>query len=305
MSILFNKKYSQIEFKPGSLSKAFKSVFLLMGLQGTGALRFKANYRIGDCGWEERQLSIDEIGSITSINDTPRELSFGYNWGALRIDTITFHAWHHGLTLLVGTDTAEKAQQIVKSLERDLHLETNVTDTPSGDIKADAQANRLSAIEDDETSGGKPVCFISYRFDELSQRYVKELSRFLELSDAIVIDGSSYEPRKISEKVMDRLSGRVDLLIYLITANGESAWTRDEMALSLGRGVRIVPVVENGSELKSGLLGDWEYIRFTENHICESFIKVLEALKFIEKEKAAQRTKGSTGMHNNSLKPTP
>ena len=57
------------------------------------------------------------------------------------------------------------------------------------------------------------------------------------------------------------------------------------MAVSLGRGYHIIPLVEEGSTLERGILGDWEYIPFSSDHISDTFIPILEAIKFMYREK--------------------
>ena len=106
--------------------------------------------------------------------------------------------------------------------------------------------------------------------------------RFLSLVGVEVTTGAGYEPQSVSDKVLSILGKPLDFVIYLqIAKEGESTWTRDEMAVSLGKGYRIVPLVERGSTLEKGILGDWEYIPFSTGHISDTFIPILEAIKYI------------------------
>jgi hypothetical protein len=105
-----------------------------------------------------------------------------------------------------------------------------------------------------------------------------ELTRFLELLGVNVVTGAGYEPRRVDQKVIARLEQPLDFLIYLITADGESIWTRDELAFSLAKGYALVLLVESGTKIEKGLLGDWEYLEFEGNHIGDSFMGILEAL---------------------------
>jgi hypothetical protein len=111
--------------------------------------------------------------------------------------------------------------------------------------------------------------------------------RFLALIGVEVTTGDTYEPRRVSDKVLSHLDKRLDFVVYLVEKEGESAWTRDEMAVSLGKGCRIIPLVEEGAALERGILGDWEYIPFTSGHTSDTFLPILEAVKFINKEKGS------------------
>ena len=112
-----------------------------------------------------------------------------------------------------------------------------------------------------------------------------ELSRFLELVGVDVLTGIGYEPRRVSAKVLERLKGSHEFFVYLITKEGESSWTRDELAVAYGSGLPVILLVERGAEISKGLLGDWEYIQFDTDHLGDAYIRVLEALRFIGERK--------------------
>lgn len=98
--------------------------------------------------------------------------------------------------------------------------------------------------------------------------------------DVKVTTGRSYEPRRISDKVLDKLAGPVDFVILLL-CQGESLWTRDEIVTARQRGIIVVPIVESGAKFEPGVFGDIEYIEFAQSHIGDSFLKLLEAVTFI------------------------
>jgi hypothetical protein len=133
----------------------------------------------------------------------------------------------------------------------------------------------------------KLSCFLSYRFNKRSKAIALELTRFLELLGVNVISGAGYEPRRVNEKVTARLNQPLDFLIYLITEDGESTWTRDELAYALGKGYALIIVVESGIKIDQGLMGNWEYLEYDADHISDAFVGILEALRYIKREKRA------------------
>ena len=128
-------------------------------------------------------------------------------------------------------------------------------------------------------------CFLSYRFNSRSKALALELSRFLSLLNVKVVSGMGYEPRRITEKVTERLKLGHDFLVYLITKDGESMWTRDELVMSFGSGVPVIILVEKSTIFEKGLLGDWEYVEFDGDHIGDTFISILEAIDFLREQK--------------------
>ena len=128
-------------------------------------------------------------------------------------------------------------------------------------------------------------CFLSYRFAPETEILSLNLQRFLALLDVEVVTGTSYEPRRISDKVVDRLAGPLDFLILLISKGGESLWTRDEIATANQRGLAIIPIVESGAEFEPGIFGDIETIPFETGHIGDAFLKLLEAINFLRRQR--------------------
>jgi hypothetical protein len=288
MAFRIHKQYSQMEFKPGGLSKTFRTVCKQMGIQATESLRFQADYAMGSTGHEERELTITEIGSITELRDTPRELRFGYNWSGTNIEGISIYGSPRGLRVSVSMQSAERAQEMVDILEQGLGL------LPLGNNESSKKANQGDhAIKSDvpmpaSTMANSLRCFISYRFDANAEAYVMQLKRFLALVGITAQEASGYEPRAIPDKVLEKLSDKIDILIYLITTSGESTWTRDELSFAYGKGAHVVPLLEKGCSMDEGLLGKAEFIEFDKGHIGDSFIKILEAIAFTKSRRAKQ-----------------
>ena len=135
------------------------------------------------------------------------------------------------------------------------------------------------------TKPGKMLrCFLSYRFDSNSEAMILRLQRFLTLLGVEVVSGASYEPRKISDKVMERISKSIDFIILIVAESGESAWTRDEISFANSRAIPIVPVVEQNAKFESGMFGDLEFLPYTSGHIGDVFIGLLEAINYIKEK---------------------
>ena len=111
------------------------------------------------------------------------------------------------------------------------------------------------------------------------------MGRFLGLLNVEVDTGATYEPRGISEKVKTKLNQPLDFIVLIVSANGESMWTRDEISYAHGRGIKVIPLVEDGANFSPGLFSDLEYIPYARGHIADAFIKLLEAIRFVESDK--------------------
>lgn len=161
-------------------------------------------------------------------------------------------------------------------------------DTEESDTLGNLEAGLSSALQrlgELEAVVGTLVprlrCFLSYRFGTDTEILALRVARFLALLGVEVITGESYEPRSISAKITERLADRVDFVVLLVTAGGESLWTRDEIGHASASGASIVPVVEEGATFAPGIFGDLEYIPFAKDHIGDAFLKLVEAVVFL------------------------
>ena len=182
------------------------------------------------------------------------------------------------------------AKEIIDIFEKNLKLKkVDISEVYNEDeLKNDIQdlSNRVSVIENLIKKDSNITCFISLRFDEKSKELLKKLKKFLTLLDIEVITGLEYQPRRISEKVSEKLNLDIDFLIYIITNEGESFWTRDEIAIGYAKDYYAIPLVEKGAKFNSGIFGDLEYIDFSEGCIEKTFIKILEGIKYIKDVKS-------------------
>jgi hypothetical protein len=129
-------------------------------------------------------------------------------------------------------------------------------------------------------------CFLSYRFGGENELVALRVQRFLALLSVDVVSGETYEPRPISQKVAAKLASPLSFLVLIVLANGESPWTRDEIATAKARGMFVVPLVEEGARFEPGLFGDLELISFATDHVGDAFLKLLEAVVYIRTEMA-------------------
>jgi hypothetical protein len=131
-------------------------------------------------------------------------------------------------------------------------------------------------------SGAQPFrCFLSYRFSEHADKYARELKGFLKTLGIEVVTGERFEPRSISQKVRELLSGDLHFGVLLVTTEGESMWTRDEVNALRSEGKYVIVLVEQGAAFAPGLQADLEWIPFSPGHVSDAFTKLLQGIQFI------------------------
>jgi len=151
----------------------------------------------------------------------------------------------------------------------------------------------IQSIKDELSSINKKIIdeksklstFVSFRFDEHSKSLAFELREFLDKVNVNFISGVGYEPRSVSEKVLEKLSNPLDLFIIIYSSTGESAWLNQEIGVAKGRNLPIIILVEEGADWNKGLLADNEYIEFQKGIISQTFIRLLEGVSFLRKTK--------------------
>ena len=288
MSVSLNRYYNNQSFEPGKIASAFRDVLSSFGLNES-EISIKASYRILDEGEESRKISLDEIGSICELRDRPKSLSTGLGMPS-NFHFLILSRVGDLLSLNIEAPTAEKANKLIKDIEKELALNRVYPNIGEGDHTEEIGdlSKHPSELEDKlQAENGALSCFLSYRFNDRSTNYASELMKFLDLVGVKVATGAAYEPRSVSDKVLSHLEKPIDFVIYIIAKEGESTWLRDEIAVSQGKGYHIIPLVEEGSNFESGILGDLEYIPFSSSHISDTFIRILEAIRFINKRKKA------------------
>jgi len=142
--------------------------------------------------------------------------------------------------------------------------------------------NQLKTIADGPKKNLR--CFLSFRFDDHSKALALELREFLELIQVEVISGLGYEPRSISEKVLERLGDPLDLFIVIHSSAGDSAWLNQEIGVARGRNLPILVLREESSEADLGMIGDTEYLLFPDDNISKAFVGILQGLSYVTKD---------------------
>ena len=285
MTYEINRMYIWRKFELGELSTVIRDVSKYFDVDPVN-IDINAHYYTEE-GNESKKLKINEIGGICELGKDPDSVVWGFH--------DKDHLWHSlsikgsidSLTVVLWMQTAEEAANIISLLEKKLNLEKFIEKELEEDKNEIIPSNYPNNITKEKEqryldNNENLRCFISYRFNPKSKALVLELTRFLELLNVDVITGLGYEPRKVSEKVLSRLEN-IDFAIYLITDEGESTWIRDELAVSIGKGYNIIPLVENNAKMENGILGDWEYVPYETNHIGDTFISLIEAINFIRK----------------------
>jgi len=286
MSFSKSKSYVYKDLRPGSLRELIDEIETVCSLDNKKS-HFNAHYSNKTLGRWEKEISKLEIENIHDfLNGDLNSLTFslGDNNSFILFETID-ELYH----ILVNVSDSPLLVLIFELIEKKLGLETpnpQILEKVSLPIRLDNIDSRLNKLEDEiRLEQEKIKVFLSYRFGKENNNYALELGRFLSLVGVDVVSGAGYEPRRISDKVMSKISENIDVTIYLVSESGESTWIRDEMAVSLGKGYHIIPIVEETMKLESGILSDWEYIPFAKDHIGDAFIRLLEAINFIRNER--------------------
>jgi hypothetical protein len=277
MSIELMNYYDQKEFKPGQLANAFRKVIEFMHANADG-FEIWSTYDYGRHN-EKKFITIADLVAITKIHKMPGIISFWFdphssNKKFRDNGDVTLYEWRNYLILSITMARGECMQEIVEIIKNDLNLH----EAPS-ELVGKTQKNKTRMAPEFLT------CFLSYRFNKYSRQIALEVTRFVELLDIRVISGAGYEPKRIEDKVQQRLNQNIDLLIYLITKDGESTWTRDELTYAYARGAAIVILVEEGAQMATGLLGNIEYLPFASGHVSDTYVGILEAMRYVKSEK--------------------
>ena len=123
----------------------------------------------------------------------------------------------------------------------------------------------------------KKTIFLAHRFDEHGTETASIVERFLSRCGFSVLAGEGYEARMIPSKVQDRIE-RQDILLALFTV-GDTTWISSEASFAKGKGKYIVFLVEEGMDVKKGILGaDYEHLTFPRGFVEKAFSDLLYAL---------------------------
>ena len=93
-----------------------------------------------------------------------------------------------------------------------------------------------------------------------------------------VTTGEGYSPKGVSNKVKRRLLAQ-EVVIAVLSRKDDSTWLTQEAAGAAFTSRPLILLIEEGVTFKPGVLGDLEYIRFSEGQIPMAFVPLLEGLQ--------------------------
>ena len=289
-----------VDFEPkvlpaGRLATAFRAAFAATGLDVSAEAKpVSLTRRLPDGSDESTSVSFDGLDSICDLREENLSLSAslggaGSNWHYLAV----FGGRPGYANINARTPVAGVGQAMIETFLATAGLSPLITDAAKhAEAPAEpAHEPATESVPERSTStrlGRDPRlrAFVSYRFGvPANEAAAATLQRFLELLNVEVTTGKSYEPRPIHEKVADRLVG-LHLLVLVIGVDGESLWTRDEIATARALGAAVVPIVVQGAGFEPGLFGDLEYISVDPDHIGDGFLSLLEAVVYLRRRLA-------------------
>ncbi|MDO9535577.1 MAG: hypothetical protein Q7J85_09690 [Bacillota bacterium] len=245
-------------------------------------LGFKAFYSQGQAS-DEKEITLGEAETLSGIVPPLDHLMISYGIGTTSYRTAHFIRRLDGMEITVYADDMISSNSLLKYIVEVLSLspyELRFSDELL-ERRIDDIESRVTALE--TTVAETPLkCFLSFRFSDTSSAIAREVEQFLSLLGIEVVSGIEYEPRRVEDKVRDRILSGVDFVVYLITSEGESSWLRDELATATAQGAIPIPLIEDGCILEEGLLGNIEYIPFSPGHPGDSWIRLVQAVRYIE-----------------------
>jgi hypothetical protein len=276
---------AQAEYQPNSFREADFSAMLERLAIAWGCnvadFSFTAYYSTGAAS-DKREITLGEARVLTGIVEPLDHLMIHYRIGKPEGRTAHLRRSFDGLSITVDGDDMIRAQNTLNVLASTLGVTEYMLQGLDEELAArmDDAESRLSSLE--RAASAAPLrSFISFRFSEGSAAIAREVEQYLAILGVDVVTGFDYEPRRVEDKVRDRLLSGVDFVVYLVTSEGESSWLRDELATATAAGALPVPLVENGSMLDQGLLGNIEYIPFDPGHPGDCWIRLAQAVRYV------------------------
>lgn len=179
---------------------------------------------------------------------------------------------------------------------RTVNIETRVGNhiSISADNKTDPPDLLIDAIEPvlgvtrltESTHIQNPTsAFIAHVFDEKGHSAANELARFLSLLGIRCQSGRAFSPKRVSDKVNDRLAAH-DMFFAIITPHDDHTWITQEIATASALHKPVFILKHSSVDLKTGILGDHEYIPIGDETVRMSFIPILEGIVEISSHSA-------------------
>jgi hypothetical protein len=292
MSVSRSLHYKHRVFEAGQLASALESVMKTVGINPNTEL-FSLEETLSDGTEVSKEVQVRELETVCDVAKKSIRLIKSSNEGIFILSMYSIGTHH--FRLRIGAPTTKILNEIRVILEQSLQLqesrehEGNSIGKTINSIVAEQITpilNRLEQLEEIILAPTRRLrCFLSYRFTDSNTIVALKIQQFLTLLNVDVITGATYEPRQVSEKVLSRLREPLDFILLLMTNNGESMWTRDEIGTAIHRGIALVPLIEIGVEFEPGLFADVEYVEFAPGHIGDAFLKILQAVHFVREQK--------------------
>jgi hypothetical protein len=304
MSVSVKKYFESRIFQSGELSQLLRE--LIVSISGENAkIHISLSRRLRD-GLTERRTKLT-LEDLQHICDIPAEnISIVLNFGGEGTDIgLSIESTGNFLAVHVSALTPESLYAIIAQLTKTIGTEEVSSPYRQLEEVSESEAPSIPEQINELRTGIEEVralitkrekrfrCFLSYRFDKKNEEVALRLQRFLSLLDVEVVTGASYEPRRVVDKVIERLNQSIDFIVLIVGAGGESTWTRDEISFAGSKGIPIIPLVETGAKFEPGIFGDLEYIPFESGHIGDVFIGLLEAIKYIREKLVAPSSQPS------------
>ncbi len=279
-------------FQAGAIAGAFARTLERLGVDASAG-QYAIHEKLADGTNVRRRAGLDELTAVCGqAGQSVSHTSIGPESGEMHF---SFSCYADSCVLYVTVGTPAALETVRRTFVDALALEEllAVEEEQTGETKEfqalESVTRRLEALEEVVLTPRRRLrCFLSYRFTDTNEIAALRVSQFLSLLGVEVLSGASYEPRRITEKVLSKLNQPLDFIVLLVTTDGESMWTRDEVGAAVHHGIALVPLVEEGAAFEPGLFGDIEYVRFASGHIGDSFLKLLEAVSFIREQQGTQ-----------------
>ena len=294
MQVNRHKVFENKKFRPKDISGALISIMDELGVP-EDAIDISGTFKARGGEIERKKIALSDLAAIRDFEGQTTAIVVAYPTDLIKGDSkdnsITFCNYEGGILVNVCTNNFPSIQNIMEKSKGQLKLiempekpqRRHDDDLLEGKAETKESTNiRTSASSEISKSA---TCFLSYRFNARVKFLAPELSRFLTLLDIKVVSGRGYEQRRTEGKASGSPKSGYDFFIYLVTADDEGTWTKDELAAAYGEGVPVIMLVEKGSKTGKEILGGREYIEFDADHIGDTFIAILEAINFMKDQK--------------------
>jgi hypothetical protein len=298
MTLARTQYYKRCRLGVGVFRRAAETVLQRVGLNPIDAV-FTVSETLPDKTEIKRNATIVELDTVCDIGASTVTFTTGFSDAInLTIVITPMPTRTEEFGLRVQTQSPDALNDVFAAFSETLKLEaapeggldSNVKNLTSLSESLGPMLTRIEALEDAVLSDARWLrCFLSYRFHAEDELTALRVQQFLALLNVLVLSGANYEPRQVSEKVLSKLTQPLDFIVLLVTGNGESMWTRDEIGTAIHKGMALIPLIERGADFDPGLFADIEYIEFDKGHIGDAFLKLAQAVKFIREQKSRSR----------------